>query len=121
MSSVPKPKRKRTYTPEQLEAQKLRMRERRAKAREENPKFDAERAEEERKRYYKQVPDAKKHMRSSKHRKVVKNEEVKDKSVLCDVCDIRLKNPRNYRDHLKTKRHARNLERREEGAEETKE
>lgn len=106
---------KRTYTKEQLEEQKLRMRERRKKAREENPKFDAERAAEERARHYRQIPDAKKNKRSSKHRKVVDNKEVKDKSVLCEVCDIRLKSARNYRDHLKTKRHARNLEKEEEG------
>ena len=41
MSSVPKPKRKRVYTPEQLEAQKLRMRARREAAKKINPHFDS--------------------------------------------------------------------------------
>ena len=114
MSSLPK--RKRVYTKEQLDEQKLRMRERRTRAREENPKFDAERAAEERARHYRQIPAAKENKRSSKHRKVVDNKEVKDKSVLCEVCNIRLKSARNYRDHLKTKRHAKNIEKDAGGA-----
>lgn len=111
MSSVPKPKRTRVYTPAQLEAQKLRMRARREAARKANPNFDADRAAEERERYYKQVPAAKDHMRSSKHRLVDSTgAEVEDTIDLsCNVCNTTYKNKRTYTKHLKSERHKTNL------------